>query len=101
MEVLGIPCGGVLGRMPPPAIASYVGAQYYWILHHHPVAQFGQIAVQEGYPPSPESIDDMVARTQLPRASFRTLEKHAHLDPNHRDDFDAALDRMPLGEEHH
>jgi hypothetical protein len=33
--------------------------------------------------------------------AFRTLEKHGHLDPNHRDDFNSALDAMPLGEEHH
>src|SRR5262249_33830914 len=41
------------------------------------------------------------ARTGYPRPAFRTLEKHCYLDPNHRNDFDQALDRMPLQEEHH
>src|SRR5262249_15628513 len=73
---------------------------YYWIHHHHPVAELGQIAVVEGYPPSLEMIDEFAARTGYGRPAFRTLEKHCHLDTNHRDDFDEALDRMPLEEEH-
>jgi hypothetical protein len=64
------------------------------------VAKLGQIAVVEGYPPTVDSIDVMVERTGYPRAAFRTLEKHCHLDVNHRDDFDEALDRMPLEEAH-
>jgi hypothetical protein len=101
LELIGVPREEVLRRMPPPAVASFIGAQYYWILHHHPVAQLGQIAFQEGYPPTPEAVDQMVERSGYPRAAFRTIEKHGHLDPNHRDDFDDALDRMPLAAEHH
>src|SRR5262249_13476452 len=101
LEVIGVPREAVLLRMPSSAIASYIGGHYYWIFHHHPVAKLGQIAVVEGYPPSGDSIDMMVERTGYPRAAFRTLEKHCHLDANHRDDFDEALDRMPLQEEHH
>jgi hypothetical protein len=101
LEMIGVPRAEVLRRMPPPAVASLIGAHYYWIHHHHPVAKLGQIAVMEGYPPSVEAIDFLVARTGDPRAAFRTLEKHCHLDTNHRDDFDEALDRMPLREEHH
>ncbi len=40
-------------------------------------------------------------RIGVPGAAFRTFEKHTHLDPNHRDEFDRALDRMPLTDEHH
>jgi hypothetical protein len=101
LEFLGVPGAGVLRRMPSPAVASLIGAHYYWIHHHHPVAKLGQIAVMEGYPPTVELIGLLAARTGYPRPAFRTLEKHCHLDANHRDDFDQALDRMPLREEHH
>jgi hypothetical protein len=101
LEVLGLPRGDVLRRMPSSSVASMIGGHYYWILHHHPVAKLGQIAVMEGYPALVETIDLLADRTGYPRAAFRTLEKHCHLDTRHRDDFDEALDRMPLGEEHH
>jgi hypothetical protein len=100
LEFLGVPRAEVLRRMPSSAVASLIGGHYYWIFHHHPVAKLGQIAVVEGYPPSVEAIDLMVERTGFARPAFRTLEKHCHLDVNHRDDFDAALDAMPLQEEH-
>src|SRR5262245_48008110 len=101
LELIGVQRAEVLRRMPSPAVASLIGAHYYWIHHHHPVAKLGQIAVMEGYPAGVEFIDLLAERTGYPRAAFRTLEKHCHLDPNHRDDFDQALDRMPLTEEHH
>jgi hypothetical protein len=101
LEFLGVPRADVLQRLPSPTVASLIGAHYYWIHHHHPVAKLGQIAVMEGYPPTVELIDLLAARTGYPRPAFRTLEKHCHLDANHRDDFDQALDRMPLREEHH
>jgi hypothetical protein len=55
----------------------------------------------EGYPPREEAIDLMVERTGFPRAAFRTLEKHCHLDTHHRDDFNLALDALLLTDEHH
>lgn len=101
MEFLGVPRAEVLRRMPSPTVAALIGAHYYWIQHHHPVAKLGQIAVMEGYPPRVEAIDLLAARTGYPRRAFRTIEKHCHLDTDHRDDFDEALDRMPLQDEHH
>ena len=40
-----------IARPPAPAVAALVGAQYYWVLHHHPVALLGYIGLLEGYPP--------------------------------------------------
>ena len=40
-----------------------------------------------------------MARTGYQREAFRTLIRHAELDPLHRDDFDEALDRLPLSAE--
>jgi hypothetical protein len=101
LEFLGVPRAEVLRRMPSSSVASLIGGHYYWIYHHHPVAKLGQIAVVEGYPPSVEMINLLAARTGYARPAFRTLEKHCHLDTHHRDEFDEALDRMPLEEEHH
>jgi hypothetical protein len=101
LETLGHSRATVLARMPPPTVARFIGAHYYWIHHFHPVAKLGQIAVMEGYPPSVDLVDLMVDRSGYPRRAFRTIEKHCHLDPNHRDDFDAAIDQMPLNDEHH
>jgi hypothetical protein len=101
LEFLGIPRSDVLRRMPSSSVASLIGGHYYWIHHHHPVAKLGQIAVMEGYPAGIDLIDLLVERTGYARPAFRTLEKHCHLDTHHRDDFDEALNRMPLTEEHH
>ena len=101
MEVLGVQRSDVLRRMPSPHAATCIGCRYYWVLHHHPIAELGAIAVMEGYPLAPEAIDILVEETGLPRAAFRAMEKHTHLDPQHRDDLLAAIDTLPLQEEHH
>ena len=89
----------VLSRPPSPTIASAVGAQYYWILHVHPVALLGWIALLEGYPPETATIDRMAARTGYPPSAFRTLREHAELDIAHGDELFAVIDRLPLTEE--
>jgi hypothetical protein len=100
LELLGVDRATVLGRMPSPAVASLVGSQYYWILHHHPIAFLGFVALMEGDPPTPRLIETLVARTGFPRASFRTLDEHGELDPDHRATLDRTLDSLPLTAEH-
>ncbi|HEX9488510.1 MAG TPA: iron-containing redox enzyme family protein [Gemmatimonadales bacterium] len=99
LETLGVPRSEVLERVPPPSVAALVGSQYYWVLHHHPVALLGYIAVLEGYPPSAAEVERVIARTELPRSAFRTLLEHADLDRTHRDRFFRTLDRLPLTHE--
>jgi hypothetical protein len=101
LEVLGVPRAEVLRRMPSPTVASMIGAQYYWVLHHHPVAMLGDMMVREGYPSSPAAVEALIARTGYPRAAFRTMERHSRLDLHHRDDLVELLDGLPLQEEHH
>ena len=98
LESLGLGRAEVLGRMPSAAVAALVGAQYYWIHHHHPVAFLGYVALMEGYPPTTELIETLAARTGYPEDSFRTFAQHAELDPGHRDHLDETLDALPLGE---
>lgn len=96
MQRLGFDRDALVARQPSTTVAAMVGAQYYWIHHYHPVALLGYIAVLEGYPPSVEMVDELVARTGYPSDVFYTLRKHAHLDPYHRDGLNDALDRLPL-----
>jgi len=86
----------VLARMPSAAVASLVGAQYYWALHVHPVALFGYLAVLEGNPSSLKELSSIRTKHKLAPEGFRTLVKHARLDPHHRDEMFAQLDELPL-----
>jgi hypothetical protein len=96
LESLGVERSTVLARPPSPTVACAAGAQYYWILHYHPVALLGWVGLLEGYPPTPEMLDELMARTGYGREAFRTLAAHAELDPHHRDGLFQALDRLPL-----
>jgi Iron-containing redox enzyme len=100
LEALGEARADVLAEPPSAAVASLVGAPYYWILHYHPVAVLGYIALLEGYPPTIAEVDLLMKRTGYGRDAFRTLIRHAELDPLHRDDLDQAIDRLPLAPEH-
>jgi Iron-containing redox enzyme len=100
LEALGVDRQEVLERLPPPNIASMVGSQYYWIHHHHPIALLGYIAVVEGDPPKPETVEALIAQTGLPRAAFRTYLRHAVLEPEHNRLYDELVDRLPLRREH-
>ena len=96
LEVVGRPRAEVLARPPVPAVAALVGAQYYWVLHHHPVALLGYIGLLEGFPPSPDMIERLRARTGYPAGAFRTLVAHAELDPRHGDELFELVDTLPL-----
>ena len=99
LDVLGRVRSEVLVRLPSPRVAGLVGSQYYWIFHYHPVVLVGYIAVLEGYPPSTEMIDQLVAGTGYPREAFRTMAAHAELDPGHAEELDELLDELPLSRE--
>ena len=95
---LGVERAGVLARPPPAAVAALVGAQYYWMLHYHPIALLGYMAVLEGHPPSPEQIDLLMERTGFPPRAFRTLIEHATLDPGHGEEIFVMLDELSCSE---
>jgi len=100
LEAIGIKRVEVLARLPNRAIAGMVGAQYYWILHAHPVALLGFFAVLEGHPPEVEHLLDVERRTALPAEAFRMLTYHAEVDQAHADELFALLDRLPLDVSH-
>jgi pyrroloquinoline quinone (PQQ) biosynthesis protein C len=96
LESAGIPRAEVAALVPSPAVASLVGAQYYWIQHHHPVALLGYMRILEGNPPSSSHIDRLEQVSGLPAAAFRTYRLHGRLDPHHREEMDGFLDSLPL-----
>jgi Iron-containing redox enzyme len=96
LETLGRRRDDVLARPPTATIAGLVGAQYYWVLHYHPVAVLGYIALLEGYPPSPAMLEELSAGSGYPPEAFRTLRLHAELDPGHGAELDRMLDGLAL-----
>jgi Iron-containing redox enzyme len=99
LEVLGWDRSTVLTRPPSSTVASMVGAQYYWVLHNHPVALLGFLTALESNPPSRSLIDELIARTGHPPKAFRTLIEHADLDPHHEEELYGLLDELLLTRE--
>ncbi len=77
-------------------IAALAGAQYYLIRHCHPACLLGYIAVLEGCPPDAAVTGRLPALTGWPAAAFRTLARHAALDPGHEREVVGLLDVLPL-----
>ena len=99
LESIGFERARIFRVHPPASVAALVGAQYYWVLHHHPIALLGYIALLEGNPPSPQSIDDLQTRTGLPASAFRTMRLHATADPDHTAALDRFIDDLPIDDD--
>src|SRR5262245_40516766 len=100
LELIGVDRARVLARPVSATIAGLVGAQYYWAQHCHPVALLGYLLVIEGNPPTPDLVERLVEQTGHPRQAFQFVEKHAQLDPHHRDDLHTLVDGLPLNAVH-
>jgi hypothetical protein len=99
IATLGIPAEDVFRTTPLPSVVSLLGAQYFWMLHIHPVTVFGYLIVLEGYPPIVEQLEEIRIRTGLPATAFRCLKSHAEDDPDHIAALNRTLDSMPLTQE--
>jgi hypothetical protein len=89
-----------LRRMPSARIATLVGAQYYWLRHHHPVSLLGHIAAIEGYHPPIGFAERLAASTGFAETAFRAIARHERLDIRHKRELYEAIDRLPLAPEH-
>ena len=87
-------------RMPSPRVATLVGAQYYWLRHHHPISVLGHMAVMEGYHPPAGFAKRLRDLTGYPDEAFRAITRHEILDIDHKRDLYAMIDGLPLGSEH-
>jgi hypothetical protein len=99
MQVLGMSRSDVLSRPPARTVAALVGAQYYWVLHAHPVAFLGYATVVEGTPVRAETLEHLV-QAGIPRGALRTLYLHAELDIGHGAEAAQFLDGLPLTADH-
>ncbi|MEM6677703.1 MAG: iron-containing redox enzyme family protein [Pseudomonadota bacterium] len=100
MEAAGFRREDVLAQVPMADLASMMGAQYYWIHHHHPVMFMGCLAMLEGSPPSVTLIERLENESGLPKEAFRTYRYHGDVDPHHLEDLDRAIDELPLTRDH-
>jgi hypothetical protein len=100
LEAIGISRSIVLASIPAGNVAALVGAQYYWIFHHHPVAILGYMVALEAHPPPEAVIDDLQAKTDLPECFFRSYRVHAALDPHHEAELFHLIDGLPLEPSH-
>lgn len=100
LESVGVASTELLSRPPSGAVAALIGAQYYWVLHYHPVCIFGYLMVIEGNPPNRRALQDFRSRSGLPASAFRTMLEHADLDIDHAAELADLLDRLPLSSSH-
>jgi pyrroloquinoline quinone (PQQ) biosynthesis protein C len=98
LEAAGIDRRRVLEVMPAANVAALVGAQYYWVKHHHPVAILGYMIMLEVNAPEQDTILEMKRRTGLPDALFRSHMLHAELDPHHQAELFQLVDDLGLSE---
>ncbi len=95
LQALGVDVAALRTELPPPKVAALIGAQYYWIFHHHPVALLGFLEL-EAYHTQAPTVERLIERTGLPRAGFRQLLLHAKLDVAHARELHRVLDSLPL-----
>jgi Iron-containing redox enzyme len=100
LEALGGDPLEALRRIPSARIATFVGAQYYWLRHHHPVSLLGHMAVVEGNPPQVGFSERLRELTGYPPEAFRAIRRHERLDIRHREELYEAIDSLPLRPEH-
>ena len=100
LKLMGLERDAIHAGVPTSTIASLAGAQYYWVLHVHPLALLGYLAFMEAFPPSPSLVDRLIQGTGFQRRAFRTMILHGELDAGHRDELDQTLDSLPLSRDH-
>jgi len=95
LVALGVDADDLRSRLPEPRIGALVGAQYYWILHEHPVAVLGFLQL-ERFHPRRATVERLIEATGLPREGFEQLLLHAELDVEHAAELDRVIDDLPL-----
>lgn len=100
LEATGADPEEALRRIPSPRVATLVGAQYYWLHHHHPISLIGHIAAIEGYPPPIGFATRLRHLTGYPEKAFRAIAIHERLDIRHGRELWETIDSLPLRQEH-
>lgn len=86
----------LISKIPSCHVANMAGAQYYWIIHHHPVMVMGHIAALEiNHPPQGFS-NHLANLTGYPMDAFRAIARHEKLDLVHKKEILALIDELGL-----
>lgn len=96
LEAAGADRDEPLRRIPSPQVATLVGAQYYWLRHHHPVSLLGHIAAIESYHPPTGFAKQLRDLTGYPDEAFRAIARHERLDIRHKRELYEVIDNLPL-----
>jgi hypothetical protein len=99
LRALDVDAASLTEEASSPKLASLIGAQYYWILHQHPVAVLGFLEL-EAYHSELPVVERLIEKTGLPREGFRQLLLHAKLDAVHARELHDVLDSLPLEPRH-
>ena len=95
-EATGNDPNHLISKIPSSHVANMAGAQYYWIIHHHPVMVMGHIAALEiNHPPAGFSkyLSDL---TGYPSMAFRAIARHEKLDLVHKKEILELLNQLNL-----
>jgi hypothetical protein len=95
LEAIGIAATAVQRRRPSRKIAALVGAQYFWIIHVHPVAILGYLQL-EAFHPERATVEQLIEKTGFPREGFGQLLLHADVDVRHAEELHRVFDSLPL-----
>ena len=99
LEATGISSKDALKHMPPSQVASLVGAQYYWLRHHHPISILGHLTALESYHPPYGFAKRLSGLTGYPIEAFRAISRHERLDVIHKRELFELMDELPLSRE--
>lgn len=100
LKAIGADPDEFLRLIPSPHVAELVGAQYYWLHHHHPVSILGHLAAIECYHPPSGFAERLRALTGYPKEGFRAIARHEVLDVHHKQEIFSLIDRLPLKPDH-
>jgi hypothetical protein len=99
LEAAGLDVAALVEAAASGKITELLALQHGWIRDDHPVAVLGFLELEAYYTDLPV-VEQLIARSGLPRAAFGQLLEHARLDAMHGVHLNQLLDSLPLTPEH-
>jgi hypothetical protein len=95
LEAAGVDATTLVEAAASDKIRSLLNLQHGWIRDRHPVAVLGFLELEAHYAEVPV-VEQLIARTGLPRVAFGQLLMHARVDAMHGVQLHQLLDSLPL-----
>lgn len=95
LEAVGVDGAALVEASASDKIATLVSLEHFWIRERHPIAVLGFLELEAHHTRLPV-VEQLIARTGLPRAGFHQLLLHARLDAAHGAQLHRLLDSLPL-----